>query len=116
MRWPSRGREAAPPALPVPRPIPVASMPPGAMTFRTEAARRRFIPLAIQADALEVTATDHRLGRRRSTALSLTALPETISCGGGYLEVLYAMDGGFVVDEIRTFGDEVVVVPITIGG
>jgi hypothetical protein len=77
-------------------------------TFLTEGASRRFVPLPVVAgSALEFSMPVGRLGERSSTTLSATTLPDTVSCGAGYLEVLYVTDDGMVVNEVRTHGDEV---------
>jgi hypothetical protein len=35
-------------------------------------------------------------------------LPDTVTCGNGYIEVLAFVEGGIVVNEVRTHGDRVV--------
>jgi hypothetical protein len=37
--------------------------------------------------------------------VSAHAVPDTVSCGHGYLEVLGFVDGGVVLNEVRTHGD-----------
>jgi uncharacterized protein YerC len=43
------------------------------------------------------------------------ALPDTVTCGRGYIEVLAFVDDGILVNEVRTFGDEMVA-PTVAGG
>jgi hypothetical protein len=43
--------------------------------------------------------------------ISRGALPDTVTCGGGYIEVLAFLDSGIVVNEVRTHGDHVIAVP-----
>ena len=40
-------------------------------------------------------------------AVTRRGLPDTVTCGQGYIEVLAFVDGGIVVNEVRTQGDEV---------
>ena len=37
-----------------------------------------------------------------------TTLPDTVTCGKGYIEVLAFVDNGIVVNEVRTHGDHVI--------
>jgi hypothetical protein len=42
--------------------------------------------------------------------VSRDTLPDTVTCGGGYIEVLTFLDSGIVVNEVRTHGDHVIAV------
>ena len=42
------------------------------------------------------------------TPVTPGTLPDTVTCGGGYIEVLAFVDGGIVVNEVRTLGDQVI--------
>ena len=91
--------------------------PPGTVRFETAWARRRFIRIEPMVDAVHFVAPRTRNwpgqdGRFSAPQLvTRGALPDTVTCGGGYIEVLAFVDGGIVVNEVRTTGDEVVAVP-----
>ena len=42
--------------------------------------------------------------------MTRSRLPDTITCGQGYIEVLAFADNGIVVNEVRTQGDHVIAV------
>jgi hypothetical protein len=46
--------------------------------------------------------------------VSRGALPDTVTCGRGYIEVLSIEDDGILVNEIRTHGDQVIAVPLSV--
>ena len=106
-----RARRRATPSTPDTAGAPDGSGPPDTVTvtFRTEGATRRFVPLACEPARLLFSMPTGRLGRRISATVSIDALPDTVSCGAGYLEVLFMDGDGFVVNEVRTYGDEVIV-------
>jgi hypothetical protein len=87
--------------------------PPGTVRFQTAWARRRFIRIEPMGDAVHFVAPQTRAwpgqDRRDATPqlVTRTALPDTVTCGGGYIEVLAFVDGGIVVNEVRTLGDQV---------
>lgn len=84
--------------------------------FETAWARRRFIPIEPMGDVVHFVAPrtrywpgqDDRTGAA-PTLVTRGALPDTVTCGGGYIEVLAFVDSGIVVNEVRTQGDEVIV-------
>lgn len=92
--------------------------PPGAVRFWTDMAKRRFIRMQPVGDAVEFTAPRTRLwpgqdpGVFERQVVSRAALPDTVTCGRGYIEVLSIEDDGILVNEIRTHGDQVVAVPV----
>ena len=43
--------------------------------------------------------------------VSRGALPDTVTCGSGYIEVLAFVEGGMVINEVRTQGDPVIAIP-----
>ena len=91
--------------------------PPGAVRFWTDTAKRRFIAMPM-ADAVELVAPRTRLwpgqdpGVFERQVVSRSALPDTVTCGRGYIEVLSIEDDGILVNEVRTHGDQVVAAPI----
>jgi hypothetical protein len=98
-------------------PDPVAD-PPGAVRFWTDLAKRRFIRMQPMGDAVEFVAPRTRLWPGQDPEVferqlvSRTALPDTVTCGRGYIEVLSIEDDGILVNEVRTHGDQVVAVPV----
>jgi hypothetical protein len=95
-----------------------AGDPPGAVRFWTDTAKRRFIRMHAMGDAVEFVAPRTRLwpGQDASVferhVVSRGALPDTVTCGRGYIEVLSIEEDGILVNEIRTHGDQVVAAPI----
>ena len=86
--------------------------------FETAWARRRFIPIDHMGDVVHFVAPRTRYwpGQDDEVGAVLTAvtpgtLPDTVTCGGGYIEVLAFVDRGIVVNEVRTQGDQVMVIP-----
>ncbi len=98
-------------------PTPVAD-PPGAVRFWTDLAKRRFIHIHPMGDAVEFVAPRTRLWPGQDPevferhVVSRTTLPDTVTCGRGYIEVLSIEDDGIFVNEVRTHGDQVVAVPV----
>jgi hypothetical protein len=96
---------------------PVAD-PPGAVRFWTDMAKRRFIRMQAMGDAVEFVAPRTRLwpgqdpGVFERQVVSRGALPDTVTCGRGYIEVLSIEDDGILVNEVRTHGDQVVAAPV----
>jgi len=92
--------------------------PPGAVRFWTDTAKRRFIRMHPVGDAIEFTAPRSRLWPGQDPdvferrVVSRAALPDTVTCGRGYIEVLSIEDDGILVNEVRTHGDQVVAVPV----
>lgn len=92
--------------------------PPGTVRFWTDTAKRRFIRIQPMGGAIEFVAPRARpwpgqgpeIMERR--LVSRTALPDTVTCGRGYIEVLSIEDDGILVNEVRTHGDQVVAVPL----
>jgi hypothetical protein len=89
--------------------------PPGMVRFETAWAKRRFIPIEPMGDVLHFVAPRTRYwpGQdERLTAMpqfvTRDTLPDTITCGMGYIEVLAFADNGIVVNEVRTQGDKVI--------
>jgi hypothetical protein len=97
--------------------LPLAD-PPGAVRFWTDTAKRRFIRMQLVGDAIEFTAPRSRLwpgqdpGVFERQVVSRATLPDTVTCGRGYIEVLSIEDDGILVNEVRTHGDQVVAVPV----
>jgi len=92
--------------------------PPGTVRFETAWARRRFIRMEFMGDAVHFVAPRMRYwpgqtGRTPETPQMVTrnTLPDTVTCGSGYIEVLAFMDGGILVNEVRTTGDQVIAMP-----
>ena len=86
--------------------------------FETAWARRRFIPIEHMGDVVHFVAPRTRYwpGQDDEVGAVLTpvtrgSLPDTVTCGGGYIEVLAFVDSGIVVNEVRTQGDQVMVIP-----
>ena len=92
--------------------------PPGAVRFWTDMAKRRFIRMHAMGDAIEFVAPRTRLwpgqdpGVFERQVVSRGALPDTVTCGRGYIEVLSIEEDGILVNEIRTHGDQVVAAPV----
>lgn len=92
--------------------------PPGAVRFWTDTAKRRFIRMHPVGDAVEFTAPRSRLwpgqgpGVYERHVVSRSTLPDTVTCGRGYIEVLSIEDDGILFNEVRTHGDQVVAVPV----
>lgn len=99
------------------QPLPVPD-PPGTVRFWTDLAKRRFIRMQPMGDAIEFVAPRTRLwpgqdpGVFERQVVSRGALPDTVTCGRGYIEVLSIEDDGILVNEIRTHGDQVIAVPL----
>jgi len=97
--------------------LPIAD-PPGAVRFWTDMAKRRFIRMQPMGDAIEFVAPRTRLWPGQGPEfmerqlVSRTALPDTVTCGRGYIEVLSIEEDGILVNEVRTHGDQVVAVPV----
>ncbi len=91
--------------------------PPGAVRFWTDLAKRRFIRMQA-GDAVEFVAPRTRLwpgqdpGVFERQVVSRATLPDTVTCGRGYIEVLSIEEDGILVNEVRTPGDQVVAAPI----
>jgi hypothetical protein len=91
--------------------------PPGAVRFWTDMAKRRFIRMQA-GDAVEFVAPRTRLwpgqdpGVFERQVVSRATLPDTVTCGRGYIEVLSIEEDGILVNEVRTHGDQVVAAPI----
>jgi hypothetical protein len=89
--------------------------PPGTVRFETVQARHRHILIEPMGDAVEFVAhgsppwTPGRHVARQ--IVTRGALPDTVSCGRGYLEVLAFLHDGIVVNEVRTFGDQMIAMP-----
>jgi hypothetical protein len=84
--------------------------------FETAWAKRRFIPIEPMGDVLHFVAPRTRYWPGQDewrdiapTEVTRGALPDTVTCGGGYIEVLAFVDSGIVVNEVRTVGDQVMV-------
>ena len=94
--------------------------PPGAVRFWTDMAKRRFIRMQSMGDAVEFVAPRTRLwpgqdpGVFERQVVSRSTLPDTVTCGRGYIEVLSIEDDGILVNEVRTHGDQVVAAPIRV--
>lgn len=92
--------------------------PPGSVRFWTDMAKRRFIRMQAMGDAVEFVAPRTRLwpgqdpGVFERQVVSRGALPDTVTCGRGYIEVLSIEDDGILVNEVRTHGDQVVAAPV----
>ena len=92
--------------------------PPGAVRFWTDMAKRRFIRMQAMGDAVEFVAPRTRLwpgqdsGVFERQVVSRGALPDTVTCGRGYIEVLSIEEDGILSTRIRTHGDQVVAAPI----
>lgn len=91
---------------------------PGAVQFETAWARHRYIDLGWVGDSVRFIAPRTRdwPGRPDPETLepqvvSRQTLPDTVTCGAGYIEVLAFTNSGVVVTEVRTHGDPVIVVP-----
>ena len=87
--------------------------PPGTVRFQTEIAKQRFIAIEPMGDAVHFVAPRTRFwpGQHDNFAEQLvtrTTLPDTVTCGKGYIEVLAFVDNGIVVNEVRTHGDHVI--------
>jgi hypothetical protein len=89
--------------------------PPGMVRFETAWAKRRFIPIEPMGDVVHFVAPRTRYwpGQDESIAampqlVTRGTLPDTITCGMGYIEVLAFADNGIVVNEVRTQGDQVI--------
>jgi len=87
--------------------------PPGAVRFRTEVARQRFVPIEPMGDVVSLVAPRTRVrpgtaGQDTAQLVARGALPGSVTCGRGYIEVVAFVDGGIVVNEVRTHGDQVV--------
>jgi hypothetical protein len=105
-------RRASPVSPPVPD-VERADDPPGTIRFETAWARRRFIPIEPMGDTVHFVAPSRRHwpGQRHDPMPQLVtraALPDTVTCGSGYIEVLAFVEGGIVVNEVRTLGDQVI--------
>jgi hypothetical protein len=91
---------------------------PGTVRFWTDMAKRRFIRIQPMGDAVEFVAPRTRLwpgqdpGVFERQVVSRGALPDTVTCGRGYIEVLSIEDDGILVNEVRTHGDQVVAAPV----
>jgi hypothetical protein len=91
--------------------------PPGAVRFWTDMAKRRFIRMEA-GDAVEFVAPRTRLwpgqdpGVFERQVVTRATLPDTVTCGRGYIEVLSIEEDGILVNEVRTHGDQVVAAPI----
>ena len=73
--------------------------PPGAVHFQTEIAKQRFIRLEPMGDAVHFVAPRTRLwpGQPERTSEQLVTrggLPDTVTCGRGYIEVVAFVDDG----------------------
>ena len=84
--------------------------------FETAWARQRFIPIEPMGDVVHFVAPRRRhwpgqdeRERAAQTPVTRSALPDTVTCGRGYIEVLAFVDSGIVVNEVRTQGDQVTV-------
>ena len=94
--------------------------PPGSVRFWTDMAKRRFIRMHAMGDAVEFVAPRTRLwpgqdpGVFERQVVSRSTLPDTVTCGRGYIEVLSIEDDGILVNEVRTHGDQVVAAPIRV--
>ena len=94
--------------------------PPGSVRFWTDMAKRRFIRMQSMGDAVEFVAPRTRLwpgqdpGVFERQVVSRSTLPDTVTCGRGYIEVLSIEDDGILVNEVRTHGDQVVAAPIRV--
>jgi hypothetical protein len=92
--------------------------PPGAVRFWTDLARRRFIPIQPTGDAVAFVAPRSRLWRGQDPGVfahqvvNRATLPDTVTCGRGYIEVLEIADDGILVNEVRTHGDQVLAIPV----
>ncbi|MFN8518360.1 MAG: hypothetical protein U0667_02985 [Chloroflexota bacterium] len=81
-------------------------------------AKRRFIRMQLMGDAVEFTAPRTRLwpgqdhGVLERQVVSRATLPDTVTCGRGYIEVLSIEADGILVNEVRTHGDQVVAAPV----
>ncbi len=90
---------------------------PGAVRFETAWARQRFIPIEPMGDAVQFVAPRTRRWPGQTGLMAAfpqlvtrSTLPDTVTCGGGYIEVLSFADNGIVVNEVRTHGDHVIAV------
>ncbi len=87
--------------------------PPGSVRFWTEVAKRRYIRIPELGDSVEFVAPRTRAWPGQSDdiltrhVVTRASLPDTVSCGRGYIEVLAFGDDGIVVNEVRTHGDPV---------
>jgi hypothetical protein len=88
---------------------------PAAVHFETAWARRRFIRIEQMGDAVHFMAPrtrywpgQHEMDVSATQSVSRSVLPDTVSCGNGYIEVLAFVENGIVVNEVRTHGDRVV--------
>ena len=109
-----RGRRA-----PAPAPIAPAERedPPGTVRFQTEIAKQRFIRIEPMGDAVHFVAPRTRFwpgqsGYAAEQLVTRSTLPDTVTCGKGYIEVLAFVDNGIVVNEVRTHGDHVIALPL----
>ena len=107
-----RGRKAQTPMSVIPV---VWEDPPGTVRFQTEIAKQRFIRIEPMGDAVHFVAPRTRYwpGQSGHTAEQLVTrgtLPDTVTCGKGYIEVLAFVDNGIVVNEVRTHGDHVLAI------
>jgi hypothetical protein len=92
--------------------------PPGTVRFETAWAKHRFIQIEPMGDAVHFVAPLNRYwpgqtGPDVATPQVVTrgTLPDTVTCGGGYIEVLAFTERGIVVNEVRTHGDQVIAMP-----
>jgi hypothetical protein len=96
--------------------------PPGSVRFWTEVAKRRYIRIPYLGDSVEFVAPrtrrwpgqgDDVLWRQ---VVNRRSLPDTVTCGRGYIEVLAFSDEGILVNEVRTHGDPVLAFSVTVAG
>jgi hypothetical protein len=92
--------------------------PPGTVRFETAWAKQRFIQIEPMGDAVHFVAPLNRYWPGQSSldlaptqVVTRSTLPDTVTCGGGYIEVLAFTDRGIVVNEVRTHGDQVIAIP-----
>jgi hypothetical protein len=86
--------------------------------FETAWARRRFVRIEPIGDAIHFVAPRTRYWPGQAArytpapqVVSRGALPDTVTCGSGYIEVLAFVEGGIVINEVRTQGDRVIAIP-----
>ncbi len=92
---------------------------PGVIRFETAWARRRFIPIEPMSDAIQFMAPrarhwpgqDPQITNPAPQLVTRSVLPDTVTCGSGYIEVLAFEHNGIVVNEVRTVGDAVFAMP-----
>ncbi len=85
---------------------------PGPSASQTEIAKQRFIRLEPMGDVVRFVAPGSRVrpsssGHTGEQLVTRGALPDSVTCGRGYIEVVAFVDGGIVVNEVRTHGDQV---------